>query len=288
VAKIKINMRPAIRRTAYGCYIFSATVLFLYVLFPSEALKGYLAHRLSGGNQNVAVFIDRVRPVLPPGLKLAGVRYEHEGQTWFVFKQLTVNPALFSLMKGDGAYAFEARAYDGRIEGDVGPVAADSGRPPALKARLTDIRIEQIPALSALLPKKVTGRLSGTLSRNAEGGLAASLRLLEGTVQLDAPLIGLDTIGFQNIDAEIELNGQTVTVKKGTLVGADLDAAVSGTIRTGPRMEEATLNLRGTVSPHNSFLAKLEQRLPANVLRGKDKIGFRLTGPIGSPGIAFE
>jgi hypothetical protein len=42
-------MTAGMKKFGYGAYIVTIALFFLYTLFPSEALRDYLAHQLKGG-----------------------------------------------------------------------------------------------------------------------------------------------------------------------------------------------------------------------------------------------
>lgn len=281
-------MKPRITRIGYGIYIFAIALFFLYTLFPSEALTAYLAHRLSGGRPDLTVSVDQVKPVLPPGLKLKPVRYTLNGQPLFELSQMSVRPQLLSFLKGGAVYDFDGRAYGGRVVGEAGPFDPDSGRPLGLDARLSAFQIDQIPALSRMVPQKLYGRLEGKLTMNDQEQLDANFTVAEARVQLRAPLFGLNALNFETVNAVLTFDGKQITLKKCAIKGTEMDGALTGGIQLDSRSGLATLNLEGTVSPHHALLAKIGNSLPARMLRGKDSIGFKLSGPMQNPAISFE
>ena len=71
-------MKPSKTTLLYTLYIIGITLFFLWYLFPSDTLKDYLAYRLGQSNPDVTVTIDRISPVLPPGIKLHEVDFSHQ------------------------------------------------------------------------------------------------------------------------------------------------------------------------------------------------------------------
>lgn len=281
-------MTPRVKKIGYGVYIITIALFFMYTLFPSEALTAHLAQRLSGGRPDLTVTVDQVKPVFPPGLKLRPVRYTRDGQPLFEMSQMSVRPELMSLLKKGTVYTFDGRAYDGRIVGEAGPFDSETGRATRLKARLSGLRIEGIPAVSRLVPQRLNGRLDGQVSMNDQGHLDASLTVAKARVQLERPLFGLDGLNFASIHADLVYDGRQISVKRCTLKGSEMEGVIEGSIRLDEGGRRATLNLKGTVSPYHALLAKLENSLAARMLKGKDQIKFRLTGPITSPAVSFE
>ena len=276
------------KRIGYGVYIISIGLFFLYTLFPTEALTAYLANQLSGGRPDLTVTIDRVKPLLPPGLKLQPLRYAFNGQPLFEFSQMSIWPELLAIFKSGSVYTFEGSAYGGRVAGEIGPFDADTGEPLGLDARLSAFQIERIPALGRVVPQKLTGRLDGKLNKGDGRQLNANLTAAKVGVQLRVPLFGLKVLNFETVTAELSFDGQRVALKQCIFKGSEMDGNLSGAVRLDGPGSAPTLNLKGTVSPHHAFLAKIENSLPAKMLKGKDTIGFKLTGSIHSPSISFE
>ena len=79
----------------YTIYIIAITGIFLYFLFPSDTLKTYLAYRLSQGNPDVTITIDRVSPVIPPGISLYNVGIAASKQGTGRSREIKINARYF-------------------------------------------------------------------------------------------------------------------------------------------------------------------------------------------------
>ena len=91
----------------YGVYIIAMTGFFLYYLFPSETLKTYLAYRLSQGNPDITVTIDRVSPVIPPGINLHDVGIVHQNKALVDVANLKIMPGILSLFSDKSTVNFK-------------------------------------------------------------------------------------------------------------------------------------------------------------------------------------
>jgi type II secretion system protein N len=281
-------MTARMKKIGYGAYIVATALFFLYTLFPSEALTAYLAHQLGGGRPELTVSVERIKPVLPPGLNLRTVRYARNGQPLFALDRMTVRPELMSLFKKGTVYTFDGQAHGGRIVGEAGPFDDETGSPLALSARLSALRIESIPALSRLVPQRLNGQLGGQLSMNDQGQLEAALTVGKVLVRMEQPLFGLDEINFEAVAADLVFDGRQLTLKRCTLKGPEIEGVIAGSILLNAGSQRATLNLRGTLSPHHALLAKLENSVAARMLKSRDQIKFKLTGPMSRPAVSFE
>ena len=57
-------------------------LFFLYICFPSESIKTHLANRLSSMSPQLRVSIERLKPALPPGIRLFNVQLYHQENFW--------------------------------------------------------------------------------------------------------------------------------------------------------------------------------------------------------------
>jgi hypothetical protein len=92
---------------------------------------------------------------------------------------------------------------------------------------------------------------------------------------------------FKKIDADLVLNNGNLTIKKCSARGSQIDADISGTIALNADSRQDALNLNGSVTPHHGFLAKIENSMPADLLRqkktGKPAISFKIGGTLEVP-----
>ena len=113
----------------YTIYIIAITGIFLYFLFPSDTLKTYLAYRLSQGNPDVTVTIDRVSPAIPPGISLYNVGIAHQNKALVDLAKLKLMPAFLSLFSDKTTVTFKGYLNAGTISED----AQDRPKHPDLK-----------------------------------------------------------------------------------------------------------------------------------------------------------
>ena len=78
-------------------YIISAALFFFYILFPSDAVKAYLADQVRQVQPGLAVTIGQVKPGFPPGLKLYDVNLYHLDQALAEMENVRVSPEILSL-----------------------------------------------------------------------------------------------------------------------------------------------------------------------------------------------
>lgn len=281
-------LTPRAQRILLAAYILAATAVFLYIGFPSEALRAHVAHRLSAGLPGLNVTVAGVQPSLPAGLALRGVRIAYADQPLAVFERLRVQPELMSILQPKTIYSFEGTAGSGSISGRAEIDASGEKSKTSLNARIGGVLLQQVPGFQNVYGSRLSGRLEGTFSVNEAGVLNGKLTLAETQVELATPVFDQKSFTFRTADADITFQNRTLLLRNGRLKGNEMDAEVTGSIALGPNPGAGTLNLNGRLTPHPAFLARAEGALPANLLRRRTAIPFRVTGPLEAPGFALN
>ena len=94
-------------RISWAIYIICAALFFFYYLFPSDAIKEYLADQIRQAQPYLTVKISRLKPAFPPGLKLYNVSVYHLDQTIAGLDNLKISPDILSL-KGSSFVVLQA------------------------------------------------------------------------------------------------------------------------------------------------------------------------------------
>jgi type II secretion system protein N len=273
-------------RISWAIYIICAALFFLYALFPSETVKGYLADRIRQAHPDLTVKMGRVRPVFPPALKLDDVRVDHLGQTVAALEDLKITPDILSLFSATTHLTFKGQGYGGILRGAVDIIKEPGQKDVVVDADLAGIQLSQVAALSVLTRHKISGNLDATLTYKGNAHnpmLAGDLTLTNGQIEFSPPVLQQSAITFDTIEAELEYDGRSLTIKHCQLNGNQLDADVSGSIKFSGR---SILDLTGTVRPHERLLAQLGQNVP-QLFEGsnwaKQGLPFKISGPLDSP-----
>ncbi len=276
----------------YTAYIIGITGLFLYYLFPSDAVKTYLTYRLSLGNPDITVTIDRVSPVIPPGINLHDVGIAHQNEALVDLDSLKIMPAILSLFSDKATVNFKGQVYagtfSGRAELDVDAV----GPKVNCDGKIAGIQVQGIPALKRLPADKISGVLNGNFTYANAGpnrSMAGKLTLSQCRIDLNKAVFNLKSLEFRDIDADLMLKNDTLNIKHTSARGNQLDADLSGTIGlTG----KTALNLSVSLTPHHLLLAKIEKVLPMDLLRdkkaGKSAIEFKIDGTLDEPDFSLN
>lgn len=285
------SLKPSKTVLLYTAYIIGLTLFFLWFLFPSETLKDYLAFRLSQGNPDIVVRIDRVSPSLPPGIKLHEVDISHRDMALVEFQSIKVMPGLGSLFGDATTINFQGQVYDGQLSGraEIG-VAADGGGL-KLNGRLEGLEVQQISALQQFSEHDISGGLGGKFvydAAKADRKLSGDLTINNCRLDLVTAVFNQKSFEFKTVAAKVALQNQTLVIRDFSATGNQLDLHVSGRINLNETdMAKNALNLTGTVTPHHVFLANIEKDFPVDFLRnkkpGKTGIPFKIDGSLDDP-----
>jgi type II secretion system protein N len=288
-------MKISKKSLLYTVYIIGITGFFLYYLFPSDTLKTYLAYRLSQGNPDITVTIDHVSPVIPPGINLHDVGIVHQNKVLVDLDNLKIMPAILSLFSDKSTVNFKGRVNAGTFSGRA-EIDDNSGRLEVKgDGRISGIQVQGIPAIQRLPADKIAGVLNGNFTYATAGpnrSLEGKLTLSQFRIELNKAVFNLKSLEFRDIDADLMLKNNTLTIKNTSARGNQLDADLTGTIGLTDKTGENALDLTVSVTPHHLLLAKIEKTLPMDFLRkkeaGKGAISFIIDGTLDEPGFSLN
>jgi type II secretion system protein N len=288
-------MKPSKKTILYTAYIIGITLFFLWYLFPSDAFKDYLAYRLSQGNPDVTVTIDRISPALPPGLKLHEVDITHRNMLVMELKSLKVMPGLGSLLGGNTRVNFKGDIYEGTL---IGRAEIGDPRESGLKVdgNLAGVQVREISALQRWSVHDIAGRLGGNFiytAGKAAPQVTGKLTVSDCRVELASDIFNQDTFEFKQIEADLVLQKRNLVINGIRAAGSQLNLEIAGRIQLNQRdFAKNALNLTGTVTPHHVFLAKIEKDIPVNFLRnkksGQTAIKFKINGTLEDPAFSLN
>jgi len=283
-----IRMTPAIRRTLMALYIGVAAAVFLYMGFPSDAVRSHVSHRLSAGLPGLSIGIGTLRPTMTAGLELTDVSIAYAQNPVAAFDRVRIQPDLLSLFQTHTGYSFTGSLGGGEITGRAEVDAAGPAPKVNMNARIDGILVQQVDRLRSLYGHRLSGRLDGQLNTTAAGALNGKLTITDGQIELASPLLAQSRFTFRTVEADLALQNRSLVLRSGRLKGNELDADVSGTITLDPPQAANAMNLSGRVTPHHALLSRAEGTIPAGLLRRRAAIPFRISGPIDAPGFSLN
>lgn len=283
-----MEMTATKRRWLLALYIVAVALAFLYLRFPSEALRTYATYRLSTSLPGLSVAVGEVRPALLADIVLHDVRVSRGDQSLAVIDRLRIHPDLLSLLQDRTGYGLSGSIGGGELTGraevdSTGPNPKISGN-----WQINGVFLQQLNELRGPYGSKLSGQLDGNLTLSGAGALTGKFTLTNGKIELASPIFDQKDFNFRTVDADITLQNRTLLLRNGRLKGTELDAEVSGTIDLRQPQGANALNLSGRLTPHYAFMARAEASIPPNLLRRRTAIPFKIRGALDAPGFSLN
>jgi len=277
-------MNNARKWTLLTTYVVAIVVVFLYLLFPSETVKTYIGYRMSGISPEVGFDIDQVRLGIPPGLSLQDLDLHYQGKSAVRFDRMELVPAYLSLFTSDPTVKFTGLLAGGGIKGWTG--ISESG-PMHAQLILDAVQLDQLPVLRTFLPIAIGGAASGELHYDAKGVSQATLKIADCRIAIDPPMMGIKELTFTRMEADAEMNGQEIGIKRVEFNGPQGSGTGSGTLLLRQPMETSRINLTGTIKPHPSMIQSVGALLPKQYLKDGG-IPVQITGTLKQPNFSIR
>ena len=283
------------KKAVYGLYIIAAGCFFLYYLFPSEALRRFIASELKHAHPELDITIDRIYPVLPPGLRMRAVALLYHGRPLIDAEEFTLTPVIASLFGARPEIAFKGRSGQGIFQGAVEKQTTDQTSHWLVNADFSEIHLEAVPVWQHLSGYALSGRLSGRLTFQQTGAAgigAASLSIRDGAIEFSPPLLDLKQFDFDTLELAIALSPRRLRIERCTLKGRQLEGNMSGSIGLASAYLQNGLRLAGILRPHPVLLADLKRRLPdtlwPQIRNSPEGFAFNIDGTVGNPRISLR
>lgn len=272
-------------------YVLATALIFSYLLFPSTAVKEYLAGQVTKVNPSYYLNITTLTPSLPPGLLLTDVQLFQQNGLVFNADSLKMSPKWLSLFSSKRGLKFRGKAYQGELSGVLSSVKTEKGKYPSVNAEFSELNLMGFPWLQEQTEFDVSGALSGKMRYEQKSitDRSGSIRadIANCIVTLSNPLFDVGPLEFNDIKVVAMLKGNTIDIQQGTFAGNQIDGSMSGTIRIQTPVENSRLQVNIKVKPERAFLSNLSgilsSLLPAGVQDGSDDLKLRVTGTLGSP-----
>ncbi|MCG6908730.1 MAG: type II secretion system protein GspN [Deltaproteobacteria bacterium] len=275
----------------YPGYILGITIVFLYMLFPSEAAKGYITGYLDRHYPDYQVTVGNVAPVFPPGLVLESISLAYRGDKYLDLTWLKVRPRYLSLFKSWKTLLLEGRAYSGDLKGSVDFQKGPSMYRIKTVADLSGIMLEECEPIQTLSGRKVAGVLGSAIRYSSEKGpdgkLYVDLAVADGGIGLTNPVFSISNLEFDRLDAELIVDTRSLRLKRCDVRGKQVNGSVTGIILFRKPIEKSRLEFKGNVMPQHLLLASLQKVLPKSLLpsrkAGDKGYPIKLYGTIEKP-----
>ena len=272
----------------YGLYTLAVAALFGYILFPSELVKSYLIAEIRKLNPNVNLTIEDVRPVFPPGLRLANVQLNYLGLPFMRADSATVVRPLKSLIAAGKGYRFKMKIHDGSIAGtaSIGGRGADAAMD--VQADVNHIAIGKLPFLSDLPGGKLEGTARAKLSYRGGGGqnraIKADVQIDNFSIALSRPFFSITYVQVDTLLADVQLDDRRLKISSITFDGDQIAGSLSGSGVLQSSIQKSTVSLNGTVEPRPKLFESSGVSDPSALMRslgaGGGGVPVTISGPL--------
>ena len=278
----------------YALYVVLVTVVLLYYLFPAQSLENFLNNNVSRISPEFSFKAEKIRPGIPAGVNItAGKIYLNNSPGPAVFKtdSFFIGPRILKLIKREYSFDLDGEAYKGDINGTLQLIGEDKDISSSITLR--NLALAEYSFLTEKFKHRLIGSLSGEIiySNESAGATGANgsvdLRLSDGQLQLEAPVLNITSIDLQSIKLEAELSRRVITISKGELAGSEVNGTLTGSIQLQKDIRLSQLNLKGTLEPLAEFyknypeIRQLLKAMKKRVKRGQ--YYFTVTGTLGEP-----
>ncbi|MDY6792011.1 MAG: type II secretion system protein GspN [Thermodesulfobacteriota bacterium] len=278
----------------YISYIIAALIFFLYILFPSDTVKTYIEHQLSGIHPDVSISINTISPAFPPGVRLNNVSFYYIRSLLLDAETIKIVPGFLSLLSSKKAFSFKGVAGDGIIKGR-GNIGDNAGHI-KIDADLTGIQLKDIPAVQIPAGSnkeiyKISGILDGKVTYSNNKGsdriMEATLGISDCNIKFNKPVFNHGTFTFNKIEADLTTVNKRLQLKSCIIEGHQINANISGSAVVKKSFGSSVLNLKGKIELKPFFFESMKENLLASLfpekMSGSRSFSFKVGGTIDHP-----
>jgi type II secretion system protein N len=258
---MSILKKKALWFTLYGIFI---TVVFLYLLFPSDIVRSRLEEAVN--SSGFILRMETLRPSLPLGLKLKNITISSASSADIPFQGDLLNVQLnpLSFFQKHTYLGLNGKAYSGNFDGRV-LLASLSKMYPPVEGNLNfqNIDLAGCALIKTLLGKEISGKAKGNLSYisdkeiNGKGSGTIALFLTKGTYPLAEPFLGLKRIEFDRGEIKAQLKNGILKMEKLEIAGNQINCFLKGEITLADDFKLSQLNLNGVLEIMGTNKAKM-------------------------------
>ncbi len=247
--------------TLYGIFI---TIVFLYLLFPSDLVKSRLEDTVN--SPAFTLKMESLRPSPPFGLKLKNVAVNSTSPANIYFQgdvlDLQFHP--WNFLQKHTYIGLSGKAYGGSFDGYVDLTSLSKIYPPT-KAKLNfkNIDLARCALIRNFLGKGVTGKSNGVwtyISNGKTGGNSSGtivLFLTGSAYPLVDPFLGLNRIEFDRGEIKAHFKNNLLRIEKLQTFGPQINCLLRGQIILADNFKNSQLDLNGTMEIAGKNKAKI-------------------------------
>ena len=277
---------------AYSFYVAVLGALFVYILFPAEAVSRYIVARVTAVDPEVRLAIGDVSPILPPGLKLKQVTVAHIDGDLLEVPEIRLYPRWFSLLGRQPSLAYTAVAGRGHVRGAATAAESSTGRQVRWDAELQGVRVEELGLPQPLAAYGLKGVVSGKIRYFRGKNRTAEIRMTvtDMTLAPPKPVLGIRQLQFENVRTEATLENRKLKLSRVTLTGQQINGELAGNVVLDRPLTDSTVSLGGMLQLN--LRAQGSQTAPRpgdpDDISLTGKVPVRIQGTLGNPTVSLR
>jgi type II secretion system protein N len=279
----------------YIAYTLVAIGCFLYLLFPAQTFKGVVSSYLLKMVPGYQIQFDRLQPVFPLGLGFESVSVIQDDRKWAQIDRLNVAPRILSLLSSRKTINYHGNAYQGFLRGHMDVNTSEKSTQTDVFLKLADIQLFDIAYLQESLGRKMSGFLNADVdlmdSNGPKRSLKGKLDLADVRIEFSNPIINIQEVVFNLVEAEFSVNKQVFSLKRLEAMGGQIEGSLTGTVMLLKPLGKSRINLRGSFIPQEVLLAAIKDMIPGNLFKqqtGGKGMPIRIFGTIEKPRFSFR
>lgn len=274
----------------YSVYFILVTLVFLVYAFPSKSVQAYIQTLAEERITESDFSLKKVSFSLPFGFKLHQALLapkQGKGSLRIEAESIRIQPAPWSMIKGEKVYRFKSRMYSGNVKGSIHFITPEPEPPYSVHMTLRGLDLKSKQFILGLTDRDLEGKLSGTIQYEAkndtlyDGTGEADLIFSNGKVDVTLPFLDDDMIEFDQLVIKCDLKNRRLNLGRMEFKGPTLNAFISGNINLNRQLFQSRLNLRVEIEPLPELIQKLSDNPSALELLKKRLKSGKLTFTVG-------
>jgi len=276
----------------YLSYLIAIFIFFLYILFPSDAVKKYVEQKIGDIHPGLTVSIDHLNPAFPPGIRLNTVSFYYIRSLLLDAETIKIAPGILSIFSSKKAFSFKSNAYEGIINGKA-VIDRKAGRI-KIDSNLSGIQIKDIPVIqipAGMEKYDISGILGGKVTYSNNKGsdmvMGVKLGISDCRIKLKEPVFNHESFTFSNVKTDLGVINKKLQIKSCTVEGDKINARLSGSIVIMKNLGSSVLKLQGKIKLKPLFFGNMKKNLLASIfpekMSGGSSFSFKIGGTVNHP-----
>ncbi len=280
-----------VKAAAYVVVVISFYVVFLWFLFPYNALTTRLVERLRSRSLDVSV--GSTTGAFPLGLKFHHVVVKKESggseKDLLAADEIELIPGILSIFRGWLSLSIMARLYHGSILFNIGLHKRDF----ACNGVIKDIDIGMYPVLRSSYGLNMIGKLNARLNikgsmDNVAKDAGKGVMDMKAVALEPSNLLGilpLPKIDFGDITLPVYIKDGRIDVQDASQTSKDINSQLDGSIMLMTPAGNSTLDLRLKFNPTPALEAQIRKTVPLFMLTRAPSgyFNMHITGNVSMP-----